>query len=290
MYFSPSRVAVPSVGHNNGGIYNTVEQLVRPHHAVMLYTGKMQNILITGVSRGIGREIATHFHELGFKVYGVYKSSDNYRQEDKLAESLRQTIPDITLLPYDLANRGSIEAIAAKLQDVSLQAIVHNAAEFLDNTFEHLDLAAWDRSLAVNVTAPLLLTHQLRGNLNDGGSIVNIASTDADFAAYNDIGYAASKAALINLTKSLAAALADRHIRVNAILPGWVDTAMAEAAGIDEYAHYQTPLGRNATPQEIATTVAFLVSDKASFINAAVLPVDGGYSSFDYVIKKESGR
>ena len=117
--------------------------------------------------------------------------------------------------------------------------------------------------------------------------MVNIASTDALFAAYDDIGYAASKAGLISLTKSMAAALADRGIRVNAIAPGWVDTEMAENADINEYAHFQTPLGRNATTQEIANVVEFLMSDKASFVNASLLTADGGYSAVDYTVKKE---
>jgi NAD(P)-dependent dehydrogenase (short-subunit alcohol dehydrogenase family) len=119
---------------------------------------------------------------------------------------------------------------------------------------------------------------------------VNIASTDAYYAAYDDLGYAASKAGLINLTKSLAAAFAARNIRVNAIAPGWVDTQLSENADVNEFAAFQTPLGRNATTQEIANIVEFLLSEKASFTTASVINVDGGYSSVDYVIKKESER
>lgn len=250
----------------------------------------MKNILITGVSKGLGYTLAHHFHNLGFYVYGGYKWSEKYKDEEALAKELDEQLPNLTLLPYDLADRDAIHSLTQQLTDVQLDAIVNNAAEFIPNKWNELDYKKWDRSIAVNMTAPLLLVHSLRQNLKDQASVVNIASTDAFYAAYDDIGYAASKAGLISITKSLAAALADKATRVNAIAPGWIDTEMAENADVNEFAHYQTPLGRNATTQEIAHVVEFLISDRSSFINAAVINADGGYSSVDYVVKKESER
>jgi 3-oxoacyl-[acyl-carrier protein] reductase len=250
----------------------------------------MKNILITGVSKGIGRTLATHFHQLGFYIYGGYKWSEDYKDEERLADSLKEELANLTLLPYDLANREAMERLIRQLDDVRLGAIINNAGEFIVNPWSNFDVGAWDRSLAVNLTAPLLLVHGLRRNLVEHACVVNIASTDAYYAAYDDIGYATSKAGLISVTKSMAAALADRNIRVNAVAPGWVDTEMAENASVSEFAHYQTPLGRNATTQEIANVVEFLISDKSSFANAAVFNIDGGYSSIDYVIKKEAER
>lgn len=249
----------------------------------------MKNILITGISKGIGRTLATHFYNLGYTVYGGYKQSATYRQEDGLAESLKAELPNLTLLPYDLADRNLIEQLIQQMKDVRLDAIVNNAGEFLENKFDRFSPEAWDRSIAVNMTAPLLLSFGLRDNLIANASIVNIVSTDAYYAAYDDIGYSASKAGLINLTKSLAAAFASKSVRVNAIAPGWVDTEMTEEANVNEFASFQTPLGRNATTQEIANVVEFLVSEKSSFINASIINADGGYSSVDYVIKKEAG-
>lgn len=112
-------------------------------------------------------------------------------------------------------------------------------------------------------------------------------SSDAFYAGYDDIAYSVSKAGLNNLTKSLAATLADKKIRVNAITPGWVDTEMAESANINALAHDKTPLKRNATTDEIAEVVSFLISKKASFINGAIIAVDRGYSAVDYVVKRE---
>lgn len=248
----------------------------------------MKNILITGVSKGIGRTLVHHFDKLGYTIYGGYKSSPTYNEEESLAESLKSELPGITLLPYDLADRNLLDQLVQQMEGIKLEAIVNNAGEFIPNRFTDFDLVAWDRSLAVNTTAPLLLTFGLRNNLVKDASIVNIASTDAYYAAYDDIGYAASKAALISVTKSMAAALSSKNIRVNAVAPGWVDTEMAEKANVNEFARFQTPLGRNATPQEIANVVAFLVSSQSSFINAAVINADGGYSSVDYVVKKEA--
>jgi len=248
----------------------------------------MKNILITGVSRGIGRKLACHFHGLGCHIYGGYKWSENYADEESLANSLAEEISNLTLLPYDLADRDDIKSLVKELKDIQLDGIINNAGEFLENNFSNLNIDNWDRSIAVHMTAPLLLAHGLQDNLKDNSSIVNISSTDAYYAAYDDIGYAASKAGLINITKSMAAALANRKIRVNAIAPGWVNTAMAETADVGEYAAFQTPLGRDATTQEIAYAAEFLISDKSSFINSTVINVDGGYSSTDYVVKKES--
>ncbi|HSX02551.1 MAG TPA: SDR family oxidoreductase [Candidatus Saccharimonadia bacterium] len=248
----------------------------------------MKNILITGVSKGIGRTLAHHFHGLGYTIFGGYKWSDAYKEEQALAESLKAELPNLTLLPFDLADRELLDQLIRRMKGVQLAAIVNNAGEFIPNNFAQFSPDTWDRSIAVNMTAPLLLVFGLRDNLTSNASIVNIASTDAYYAAYDDIGYAASKAGLISVTKSLAAALASRNIRVNAIAPGWVDTEMAENAAVNEFAHFQTPLGRNATTQEIAGVVEFLVSSKSSFINAAVINADGGYSSVDYVVKKEA--
>ena len=251
------------------------------------YSNSMKNILITGVSKGIGNNLARHFHTLGYHIYGGYKFSKEYREEVQGAEALKSDLDNLTLLPYDLADRYAVNQLISDLGNIELEGIVNNAAEFLSNQWDSFDQQSWDRSIAVNLTAPLLLTNGLRDNIVKNGAVVNIASTDALFAAYDDIGYAASKAGLISLTKSMAAALADRGIRVNAIAPGWVDTEMAENADINEYAHFQTPLGRNATTQEIANVVEFLMSDKASFVNASLLTADGGYSAVDYTVKKE---
>jgi 3-oxoacyl-[acyl-carrier protein] reductase len=119
----------------------------------------------------------------------------------------------------------------------------------------------------------MLLTQGLQGNLKDGGAIVNIASTDGLIGSFSSMAYSVSKAALLNLTKSLANVLGGRRIRVNAVAPGWVGDGMDSPAIED--AKKLSPLGRTATYEEVANTVSFLLSDQASFVNGAALVVDG---------------
>lgn len=246
----------------------------------------MKYALVTGVSKGIGRKIAETLHQEGFYIYGVYKWTDNYRDEEQLALEVQKQLANLTLIPCDLGDRSSLDAIAQALGNVKLDAIVHNAAEFHANSWENFSLESWDRSIAINMEAPLLITKKIENNINDNASIVLIGSTDGSYAGFSDLGYAISKSGLHNVTRSLAASLCKRNIRVNAVIPGWVDTDMA-AKNITSLAHDKTLLGRNAKPQEIADMVNFLLTPKASFITGALLTVDGGYSSVDYVVKKE---
>lgn len=251
----------------------------------------MKRLLITGVSRGIGRQLTIHFSSLGFHVLGVYKSSVKYTEEDQEANVLAEKLGDsLTLEPCDLADRVAVDSLIARLGNGQLAGIINNAAEYIPKDWNNLDFTDWDRSVAVNMTAPLYLVNKLQGSLAPGSAVVNIASSDAWFAGYDDIAYSATKAGLISITKTLGAILGESGVRVNAIAPGWVDTAMAESAGVDEAAHYKTPLGRNATTQEIADVADYLLSDRASFITGATISVDGGYSVVDEVLKREAGK
>lgn len=250
----------------------------------------MKNALVTGVSKGIGREIAKALSAEGYNLYGVYKWSEAYQDEKELAESLISEIPNLTLLPTDLVSKSNIDEIVKKLEGVRLDVIINDAGEMMPNTLENFNYDDFMRVINVNMIAPLLIVQGLLANLNEGASVVNISSTDAFYAGYDTFPYAMSKAGLNNITKSLAAILAPKNVRVNAIAPGWVDTDMGQSAGIDDLSHDQTPLGRNGRPQEIANVVKFLVSEEASFMTGSIVTVDGGYSSIDYVIKKEAER
>jgi NAD(P)-dependent dehydrogenase (short-subunit alcohol dehydrogenase family) len=147
-----------------------------------------------------------------------------------------------------------------------------------------MTLDAWDRTMAVNVTAPLILAQAIGPRISAGGSIVNIASTDAYVGSFQGIAYSASKAALLSLTRSLANVLGPHGVRVNAVTPGWVDSGILN----ESYAAAAlTPLGRNGSPEDIAKVVAFLLSSEAAFITGASIVADGGYTGVDYFMKKE---
>lgn len=235
--------------------------------------------LVTGGARGIGRAIAERLADSGWKVVATYNTG-----MDEAKELARTHGVEIRQL--DLADRSRTLDFARRIRDeFSFDGLVNNAGILEKVSFEELSLHAWDRTLEVNVTAPLILAQTIGPQMSAGGSVVNIASTDAFIGSFRSIAYSASKAALLSVTRSLANVLGPRGVRINAVTPGWVDSGILaesyEAANL-------TPLGRNGSPVDIAKIVAFLLSEDASFINGASIVADGGYTGVDYFMKKEN--
>lgn len=236
--------------------------------------------LVTGGSRGIGRAIVEVLSNEGWMVVATYNTSIDEAQELKrdLGIEVRQ---------IDLSDRSrSLDFARTISEEFNFSALVNNAGIIEFEPFEELTLDAWDRTLEVNVTAPLLLSKEIGLRMPQGSAIVNIASTDANIGSFSSIAYSASKAALLSITKSLADVLGSRGVRVNAVTPGWVNTGMSTEESYD--AVELTPLGRIGRTDEIAHTVSFLLSDKASFVSGASWVVDGGYTGVDYIMKKEN--
>lgn len=152
----------------------------------------------------------------------------------------------------------------------------------------------------MNVNAPLMLSVGLKSNMEKGSVIINMVSTDGLKGSFSSMAYAASKAALINLTDSLAINFGydEKKIRVTAICPGWVKTFDEKDPSSSEMVPFISrstgsqlcPLGRFASPEEIANVVSFLVSDKASFISGGFVHVHGGYNAVSFDMYAESGR
>jgi len=233
-----------------------------------------ETILITGAASGIGKVTAQKARDNDYEVYGL----DKVRVDASKAE-----YRGIKWLHTDLSKRYEVAQAINSFGNKPLFAIINNAAEILGSPWEEFNFDEWDKAIEANLTAPLRLCHGLRKNLVRGGSIVNISSHGGRHAAYASIPYTITKAAQINLTQSLAANFGPQGVRVNAVVPGWVNTESARPY-IPEVVAEVTPMGRIAEPEEIADAILFLLSDQARFINGTQLVVDGGYDAIDYSI------
>jgi NAD(P)-dependent dehydrogenase (short-subunit alcohol dehydrogenase family) len=237
-------------------------------------------IFVTGASRGIGKAISQRLHQDGYHIVGTYNTT---KPTASSAEDAGETQKFIQL---DCGNDSSIEAVARTLAGSELRGIVNNAGMIEFEDFQNFDLEGWRRTFAVNLDGVLKLILALKDRLAAGGSIVNIASTDGFIGGFDTMAYAASKAAVINLTKSLAINLGPKNIRVNAVAPGWIQTDMGTK--MPEVAIDHTALGRLGLPEEIAGVVSFLISSDSSYVTGETIVVDGGYYCIDPVMKLEA--
>lgn len=242
----------------------------------------MKTYLVTGGAQGIGRAIAEKLLAESATVYVIDKQSTEF------IETQTQANPQtFHFFLQDIADRAGLQAVLEKMSDVTFDGIVNNAGEVYLEKWDAFTIANWDRTMSVNVTAPMHIVHNLRSQLAKGGAVVNIASSDANVAAFDAIAYAASKAALMSLTKSLAVNLGQSMVRVNAIAPGWVATEMTKDTMPAE-ARELVPMKRNATGEQIANVVTFLLSDQAAAINGTTVMADDGLSIIDYSLWAEA--
>ena len=242
----------------------------------------MKVAVVTGAARGIGLAISKKFLEEGYRV--AILDID----QKTLSQTMKQDFDtnNVLGLECDVAEPDQVDQSVNRVveQFGRIDVLVNNAgiAEFkpmLETTYEE-----WSRILAVNLNGPFICTQACAPIMlkNEGGSIVNIASISGLRASTLRIAYGTSKAALMHLTKQQAAELGNKGIRVNAIAPGPVDTAMAKkvhTADIRSDYHDVIPLNRYGLEEEIADAVWFLCSDSASYINGQIIAADGGFDA-----------
>ena len=238
--------------------------------------------LVTGAARGIGLATAKRFLADSWQVALLDIDGENLqRTYTALAK------PDTTLaLTCDVADATGVARALDSVKERfgRLDALVNNAGIAIFKPILDVTYDDWSRVLAVNLTGPFLCTQAAAPLMRDsgGGAVVNITSISGLRASTLRTAYGTSKAGLAHLTKQQAAELASLGIRVNAVAPGPVDTAMAKAVHTPEIRkdyHDHMPLNRYGLEEELAEVIFFLCSDRASYITGQVLAVDGGFDS-----------
>ncbi|QEN08873.1 3-oxoacyl-[acyl-carrier-protein] reductase [Oceanispirochaeta crateris] len=239
---------------------------------------KGKTVLVTGGSRGIGKEIVKLFLENEAKVHFISTSPSPYM--DELQSLAEQKGTSLTWYQGDVSNEEQMTAIVEPLAKEGLDVVVNNAGITKDGLIFRMTMEQWDQVMKVNLTSAFLVSRIAASQMirKRKGCIINMSSVVGVMGNAGQCNYAASKAGMIGLTKSLAKEVASRGVRVNAIAPGFIDTDMTKNLSdkIMDEMKKQIPLGRTGSGREIAEAVLFLSSDKASYITGQVLNVDGG--------------
>ncbi len=235
--------------------------------------------LVTGASRGIGRSIAFSLCRAGFDA--VFASRD-IENDASIAEEIRACGCQSMTVNLDVSSAESIKAGFAKVlaAKARIDVLVNNAGVTRDGLAVRMKPADWDLVLDTNLQGSFLCIQQVLPAMmrSRWGRIINITSVVGQAGSAGQANYAASKAGLIGLTKSLAQEMASRNITVNAVAPGYIATDMTKGLPEEVKAKIlaSVPLGRMGTAEDIAAAVKFLASDDASYITGQVLAVNGG--------------
>lgn len=241
-----------------------------------------RQIVVTGGGQGIGGGISNALLDAGASLFIVQRSA--------LPEPLAAR-PSVHWIEADLANPDSFSAVADAVHRHTgeLHALVNNAGFMFEQTLDDMSIDDWNRMLAVNLTAPTFLARALLPLLRaaGGASIVNIGSIEGLAANPEHAAYCASKGGIHALSKALAVDLGKDRIRVNAIAPGWIRSALSDAyinaqpnpEQAWEGLYQMHPAGRVGEPGDVGQLAVYLVSDASSFVTGQVIVIDGGRTS-----------
>jgi 3-oxoacyl-[acyl-carrier protein] reductase len=235
--------------------------------------------LVTGASQGIGRACALELARHGATVALAARQVDKL---EAVAAEIREAGGTAGAFALDISSEESIKAAAKEIiaRFGKVEILVNNAGITRDTLVLRMKRDDWDSVLSTNLTGSFLLTQALISPMmkNRWGRIINITSVVGEIGQAGQVNYAASKAGLVGMTKALAREFASRSITVNAVAPGFVETAMTHVLSDEQKAFFgtQIPLGRAGTDKEVSYAVAFLASEEAGYITGHTLDVNGG--------------
>lgn len=242
---------------------------------------KKKTAVVTGGNGGIGSAVTRRLVKNGFHVVVICVPAE-LNEANKWQSQEHYSEEDVTIIPLDVSNTAHCAEVLSKLlQDKnSIEVLVNNAGITRDSSFKKMTPAQWHDVINVNVNSLFNMTHPIFSSMCTAGygRVINISSVNGLKGQFGQVNYSTSKAGVIGFTKALAAEGAKYSVTVNAIAPGYTATPMVQAMNqnVLETIKAEVPLGRLATPDEIAGIVAFLASDDASYITGETVSINGG--------------
>lgn len=240
--------------------------------------------LVTGASRGIGRAIAIELAKDGCSILLNYKR--NHAAAEEAKRLIEEAGGEAELMPFDVSQPNAINAALdtwfAAHPDEYIDVLVNNAGIVDDEIMLMMEPEQWHRVIDVNLNGFFYCTRRVIEGMVERhhGRIINISSINGQIGSVGQINYVAAKSALLGATKALAKELAPKHVTVNAIAPGAIDTDMARASEVYMPERLRDinniPMHRLGKPEEVAYLVSFLCSDKANYISGQIIGVNGG--------------
>ena len=237
---------------------------------------KNKNIIVTGASGGIGNSIVEKLHKYGANILATGTSVEKL-------ENLKKKFNNIKILKFDISEHEKIEEFINNATDElggSLDCIINNAGITKDNLSIRMSLDEWTKVINVNLTSTFLMSkYSIKKMLkNKSGKIINITSVVGHTGNVGQANYAASKAGIVAMSKSLAIEYAKKNININCISPGFINTAMTDQIDekFKEAIISKIPSNRLGNPEDVANAVIFLSSDQSDYINGETIHVNGG--------------